>query len=138
MAETKKHLTIRERLWQTVFPKEKLDPTPISVPVTRPLTLREEMQRFIRTELSKEMAAHGQPTFEEEDDFDIDDFEDEPDLTTQYTIPDEMVQVLHSETGNDHDDLNGAPEAHAKPDLDLKAQGEVPPDSPTQPVDYEQ
>lgn len=134
MAETKKYLTIRERLWQTVFPKEKLDPTPISVPVTRPLTLREEMQRFIRTELSKEMAAHGQPTFEEEDDFEIDEFDEDPDLTTQYTIPDEMVQVLHSETGNDHDDLNGAPEAHAKPDLDLNDKAEPPKAETTQEV----
>lgn len=111
---TKKYVSIRERLWQTVFPKETLDPTPVAVPVRRPLTLREEMQRFIRTELSQEMAARGEPTFEEEDDFEIDDYDDDLDLTTQYTIPDEMVRVVHPEHDMPADDLNGSPEASAE------------------------
>jgi len=109
MSNTK--LTIRQRLQQMVFPKEQLDPTPMAVPVKRPLTLREEMQRFIRTELSKEMSEQGHPTFEEEDDFEIEDFDDDGDLVTQYTIPDDQIHYLAPESEQDTQptDLDGSP-----------------------------
>lgn len=52
---------------------EQLDTTPIEVPIQRPLTLKEEMQRFIRQEFSNQLHDDGFETFEESDDFDIDD-----------------------------------------------------------------
>lgn len=56
---------------------EELDPTPVSVPLgyQQPLTLQEEMRRFIREEISRAAASGGAGTFEEEDDFDIEDEE---------------------------------------------------------------
>lgn len=102
-------LSIRARLWQAVFPKEELDPTPVAVPLRRPLTLREEMQRFIRTELSQEMAKQGEPTFEEEDDFYIEDEED-MDIITAYTIRDDQIHDLKPEEFTPNDTLDGVSE----------------------------
>lgn len=65
---------------------ETPDSRPIELPVggPPPLTLREEMMRFIRMELSKSAEQKGEETFEEFDDFSIDD--EEPDLTSPYTV----------------------------------------------------
>lgn len=78
------------------------DPTPIVHNVPKPLTLREEMQRFIREELSAQIQEHEMDTdtFEEFDDFEIDD--DDPDLTTGYTVS-EFTEDPHG------DDLDGKP-----------------------------
>lgn len=54
------------------------DPTPMALPVgvKRPLSLREQIQRFVREELSAVSAQQGHETFEEADDFDIEDEDD--------------------------------------------------------------
>lgn len=54
---------------------EILDDTPVAIPVrlTRPPTLTEQMRQVIRGELSRAAAAEGYETFEEADDFDVDD-----------------------------------------------------------------
>lgn len=59
---------------------EELDPTPVEVPLgyQQPLTLQEEMRRFIREEISRAAQEGGAGTFEEEDDFDVDDDDDLP------------------------------------------------------------
>lgn len=77
------------------------DPTPVEVGHhEEPLTLREEMRRFIRAELSNQAEHSGMETFEEADDFEV----DEPDLfTTEHT-----VLEMHEEDGRP-DDLEGAP-----------------------------
>lgn len=57
---------------------EKVDPVPLEIPVDRqrPLTLREEMMRFIRTEISAQAERAGTfGSFEEEDDFSDEDGE---------------------------------------------------------------
>lgn len=58
---------------------EKRDDTPRHIPglsdLQKPLTLREEMQRFIRQEISRRADQHGEGSFEEEDDFEIDETE---------------------------------------------------------------
>lgn len=76
------------------------DPTPIEVPSwhSRPLTLREEMQRFIREEASRVAGDNGLDTFEDFDDFSDDS--GEPDLTTPYTladVEDEFAETLDGE-----------------------------------------
>lgn len=50
---------------------EILDPTPISLPegADVPETLQQQIQRMVRTELSKSAASAGLGTFDEEDDF---------------------------------------------------------------------
>lgn len=62
---------------------EILDQTPLSLPVgfKRPETLAEQVQRLVRTSVSREAAAAGAETFEEAEDFDVDD---EVDPTSPY------------------------------------------------------
>lgn len=83
---------------------ETPDPTPVEIPVSceRPLTLRDEMRRFINSELSIQAQEHGAETFEESNDFDVDDIEQ--DLTSQYT-----VSELVPEPEMPKDDLDGSP-----------------------------
>jgi len=57
---------------------ETLDNTPVSLPVrlTRPLSEYDRFRNIIRTELSQQAASQGLETFEEADDFDVqDDFD---------------------------------------------------------------
>lgn len=59
--------------------KEHLDPTPIAPPVgyRKSPSLREQIREMVRSErLAQELAASGYETFEEADDFDVDDDED--------------------------------------------------------------
>lgn len=62
------------------------DPTPIHIPGKEhppPLSLREEMQRFVRQEVSRVAEQAEAETFEEADDFEI---QEDPDLTSEYTV----------------------------------------------------
>lgn len=55
--------------------KEVLDTTPVArnIPWSRPLTIQEQIQRYIRMEMSRDASEHGNETFEEADDFDVGD-----------------------------------------------------------------
>lgn len=68
--------------------KEIPDTTPVHVPgnTQKPPSLREDMRRFIREELSKQAQVHEAETFEDADDFE----EENPDLDmlTAYTVID--------------------------------------------------
>lgn len=66
------------------------DQRPVSIPVgwERPLSLEEQMKRLIRTELSVRAQAMEQETFEEADDFDVDE---DPDILSPYEIPQEAA-----------------------------------------------
>lgn len=60
--------------------EEILDPTPIALPVKfkKPLSLQEQIARFVRNEdIQKALARQGVETFEEAEDFDVDDDSDE-------------------------------------------------------------
>lgn len=62
------------------------DPTPLHVPIgfRRPPSLTEMIQRYVRIELSEQAAAkHQAETFEEADDFLVDD---DPELLSPYEI----------------------------------------------------
>lgn len=63
--------------------REIPDPNPVEVPagMKRPETLAEQVQRLVRTSISAHAALHGQESFEEADDFDI---EDDFDPSTPY------------------------------------------------------
>lgn len=54
------------------------DQTPVEVPLrfTRPLSMQDEIRRFVRQELSNRAADDGAESFEEADDFEVDDDED--------------------------------------------------------------
>lgn len=65
--------------------EELPDPVPLELPLgmSRPLTLQEEIRRFVRQEFSHAAAAAGAETFEESDDFDV---EDDEDLSSDYEL----------------------------------------------------
>lgn len=50
----------------------------------KPLTLKQEMQRYIRQQLSQMAVNNEMESFEEADDFEVDD--ELPDITTPYTV----------------------------------------------------
>lgn len=80
------------------------DPTPIHIPGKdhpAPLSLREEMQRFVRQEVSRAAEAAEVETFEEADDFEI---QEDPDLTSEYT-----VLNLQPAEGFSEESLDGEP-----------------------------
>ena len=107
---------------------ETPDPTPMEVATQPPpLTLRDEMRRFIKQELSQQVQNAGFESFEEADDFEIDDFEEDPPMTTGYT-----VNELFDEEGRPRDELEGEP---VQEDLDA-SEGDTPPPpvDPARPV----
>lgn len=65
------------------------DPRPVEVPVEfqRPLSLQEEIKRYVRQELGRRAADAGAESFEESDDFDVGD---DPDVApgTEYELDD--------------------------------------------------
>lgn len=63
--------------------REVPDPTPLEIPAgfRRPETLQEQIRRLVQTSLSAHAAAQGAETFEESEDFDVDE---EFDPTTPY------------------------------------------------------
>lgn len=65
--------------------KEYPDPTPVEMPLgfKRPPTLQEEIQRIIRVQMSQQARAEGFETFEEADDFAVDE---DPDPLSAYEV----------------------------------------------------
>jgi hypothetical protein len=63
--------------------REIPDPRPLRLPAgfKKPETLAEQVQRLVRTHISREAAESGHETFEESEDFDVDD---DPDISTPY------------------------------------------------------
>lgn len=105
--------------------QEHPDPTPVEIPAnmnSSPLTLRDEMRRFITQEVSKQAAAHGAGSFEDEDDFTEDD--PDPDLITPYD-----VRLLVDPNDETADDLEGSPTAEDKTSMQPQA-AEAPAPSP--------
>lgn len=78
--------TIRALIQARPTPGERPDPTPIHVPgLGRPLTLQEEMKRYIREEVSRVAIADGSAeSFDESNDFSVRD--DEGDLLSEYSV----------------------------------------------------
>ena len=87
---------------------EQPDPNPIElgIPQERPLSLQDEMKRFIREEVTRQ--ADPESTFEEEDDFDI----EEENFESQYTVLD-----MHEEN-IEHDNNMDPPGTPAQDGLD--------------------
>lgn len=71
--------------------KENPDPTPIEVPLhlRRPFSLQEEMRRMIREEMSRAAVSKGAESFEEADDFDVDDDEE---LKSEYELDEGQIE----------------------------------------------
>lgn len=99
---------------------EILDPTPVEMPVRfqRPPTLQEQIKAFVKRELSEAAEAQGVETFEEADDFDIED--DPIDPTTPWELnyeqerasremPDADAERVASSAGSDLGEGSGQP-----------------------------
>jgi len=65
--------------------REIPDPTPAAIPFqfSRPLSLQEEIKRFVRIEASRAAADAGAESFEEADDFEVDE---DPDPLSPYEL----------------------------------------------------
>lgn len=99
--------------------KEVVDPVPVEIPLSnqRPPSLKEEMMRYIRQEISNQARDKGHETFEEFDDFS----DDEPEMAlppSPYTVQMEDVPggaYLYPEDEKAAEGLSGAPEASTMP-----------------------
>lgn len=69
---------------------EIMDNTPIAVPTRfrRSLTLQEQIQLMIKRDMSRLAQQNGYETYEEADDFDVDD---DPEMKSPYQLDDEIV-----------------------------------------------
>lgn len=72
--------------------REINDPTPVQAPVywRAPPTIQQQIQRYVRTELSRQAAEAGVETFEEADNFDTGDDEE---LKSPYELDAEVEQL---------------------------------------------
>lgn len=80
---------------------EILDPTPVAIPLgyERPESLEQKMMRFIRHQLSSAAQGQGMESFDEANDFDIDDDDVMP--LTHYELAD-----MHEEKPFDESEAN--------------------------------
>lgn len=113
---------LRERNANQKYGAETPDPTLHEGYMPRPevLTLKEEMQRFIKAELSAKAEEHGFESFEEADDFDLPEEDAEEELDTPYTVRDAYDPLTP------FDDLEGDPNADTaqKPAISAEAKPE--------------
>lgn len=72
--------------------KEVLDSTPLEVPLhwRRPPSLRDQIKQFVRTELSAQAEDRGFDSFEEADDFEMDE---DPDPLSRYELTPAQEEV---------------------------------------------
>lgn len=72
--------------------REIPDPTPIDVPLNwkRPQPLNEIIKQLIRTEMSRQAQESGHETFEEADDFEVDD---DPIPLSEHELDDDQQQA---------------------------------------------
>lgn len=73
--------------------RELPDPRPVEWPVgvSRPLSIQEEIQRFVRVEMSRRAQEHGMESFEEADDFDV---EEEDDWQSPYQLTELQEETI--------------------------------------------
>lgn len=119
-------VTAKSTFWQFEITyrsdgKEYPDPTPLELPIdsTRPLSLREEMRRFIREEFSRHATDDGYESFEESNDFDLDD---ESDLMfSQYELAEMQPEYVNEDDQEQKGTSDEPPpaEGEAKPSPNL-------------------
>ena len=110
--------------------REIPDPRPLEAAISTesPLSLRDEMKRFIRQEFSRQAEVQGEESIEDADDFDIEDDDmlysphEYKELQDDY-LPEDNVSLLERQ----------APEDRAEP----SGEGESPSEAHTEPVEQE-
>ena len=119
---------IARRLWlrdqAMANSAEKVDPTPVEVPaeMVRPPTLKEELQRYVRYYVSRDAESRGLESFEEFNDFEVDD--EDPDWSSEY----EMSEMQEdSDFGEFVDEVAPKQEDNAKDETGTEEQAQQAP-----------
>lgn len=117
---------IRIRNQQEAISKENPDPTPVHIPgitdQVPPLTLREEMQRYTREQISAAAAEAGVETIEEANDFEMD--EADHDMLSVHST----VFITAPEPSLGPESLDGTPdEAQPHPSVETASEGSEEP-----------
>lgn len=113
------------------------DPVPLQVPDScqRPPSLREEMQKYVRSEISKLARDNDLGSFEDEDDFDLNDGDDH--FVTPYTVhdvvPDNEAPVESLDGSDGEPVAPDPPEAIPSPPLQNQISAQSPPSPETPP-----
>ena len=89
-------------------------PMLLSTDVKRPPTLQEQIQRVLRSNVSKEAHEQGFETLDESQDFDIEDSFDSKDPDTIYQVLDEEIPVMQPE--KEESKLTKKEESEVEPD----------------------
>lgn len=86
--------------------REMPDQRPVEWPagIGRPKTIQEMIQETIRVQMSREAAAGGMETFEEADDFDVDDEEDMSSPYEMREMPEDAIMLSRANGGPKGDD----------------------------------
>lgn len=87
----------RHRIHERPRVGERLDPQPAALPERRIPTLREQVQAFIQQEVSLKAYLEGHESFEEADDFDLDDDDQELGLTEYQQMGKEGIESLEGQ-----------------------------------------
>lgn len=100
--------------------REIADQRPVELPlgVRRPPSMAEMIQAAVRREMSAAAAARGQETFEEADDFEVDE---DPDPLSPYEIPVSPPEFVERK---DADDVERPSEAVSEPVEPSKGSGD--------------
>ncbi len=136
---SKKKYTTRARM-KSSLPSYVCDPTPVEVPLNahKPISLQEEIKRFIQTEISNQADKDGHETFEEADDFEEDPLDADImpltayELTTLQTDVEGPPQSLEGDPAapppENETALREAVESNEAPSTDapIPAEGEAP------------
>lgn len=111
--------------------KEYPDPTPVEVPLgfKRPPTLQEEIQRIIRAQLSEHAQSRGFETFEEADDFNIDE---DPDPLSPYEVTEMQQEAAFAPEVLDPNAVPNAPQQGSGAPQPPVATPVAPPAQPAQ------
>lgn len=124
---------MRRLIMERIVPGEIPDPTPIHIPgAEKPLTIQEEMKRFIREEIGR--AAYVQESaesFEEADDFE--DEEDQSDLLSAYTVIELRPEAADYDPNPTTDSTGEESESQMVPETGSEA-----PEPPTQSIPADQ
>lgn len=105
---------------------ELVNPLPIEIPLglSKPMSLQERIQRILRTELSAQAMAQGHESFEESNDFDVDDGFEVGIDQSPYTLVEEEVIQPQGEGGK-------GPEEEPVPEPDPQPTPDQPTDPPS-------
>lgn len=99
--------------------KEVLNPKTMFLPGHEdPLSIKEQIQKLVRVELSRQAEAQGKESFEQANDFDVDDEDAEP--LTPYELNDNNIPIMQEEIRQIQDEINILKQENIKPEEQMK------------------